>query len=221
MAAGKPAVRQLRRLFDPSTDMLCVAGFDGYLKAVNDALGRALGYPADEFLAKPLLEFVYPDDRDATGAELKRTQEIVTRQAEEILELSIPIMQVWDGVLVAPLIGTLESQRTQQLMEHLLQRVIDTNSPVALVDITGVPVIDTQTAQHLVETITAVRLLDAQVVLTGVRPAIAQTLVHLGIDLGDITTHASLSAGLGVALAALNLQVVSSGSGTGGVADGR
>jgi len=111
-------------------------------------------------------------------------------------------------VVVAPLIGSLDSQRTQQFMERLLNRIVETNSPVALVDITGVPTIDTQTAQHLIETISAVRLLGAQVVLTGVRPAIAQTLVHLGIDLSDIITRASLSTGLQVALDILKLQVV-------------
>ena len=103
------------------------------------------------------------------------------------MELSTPVMQVWQGVVVAPLIGSLDSQRTQQFMERLLNRIVETNSPVALVDIMGVPTIDTQTAQHLIETISAVRLLGAQVVLTGVRPAIAQTLVHLGIDLSGIT----------------------------------
>ena len=97
-------------------------------------------------------------------------------------------------------------------MERLLNRIVETNSPVALVDITGVPIIDTQTAQHLIETISAVRLLGAQVVLTGVRPAIAQTLVHLGIDLSGIITRASLSAGLQVAFDLLKLQVVSKDS---------
>ncbi|MEJ2081939.1 MAG: STAS domain-containing protein, partial [Acidobacteriota bacterium] len=129
-------------------------------------------------------------------------------QSREIMELSTPVMQVWRGVVVAPLIGSLDSQRTQQFMERLLNRIVETNSPMALVDIMGVPTIDTQTAQHLVETISAVRLLGAQVVLTGVQPAIAQTLVHLGIDLSDITTRSSLAAGLLVALDMLNLQVV-------------
>jgi rsbT co-antagonist protein RsbR len=121
-------------------------------------------------------------------------------------------MQVWQGVVVAPLIGSLDSLRTQQFMERLLSRIVETNSPVALVDIMGVPTIDTQTAQHLIETISAVRLLGAQVVLTGVRPAIAQTLVHLGIDLTDIITRSSLGAGLKVALDMLDLQVVSKDS---------
>jgi len=149
--------------------------------------------------------------RDLT--ERKQAEERIQQQSKEIMELSTPVMQVWQGVVAAPLIGTLDSQRTQQFMERLLTRVVETNSPVALVDIMGVPTIDTQTAQHLIETISAVRLLGAQVVLTGVRPAIAQTLVHLGIDLSDIITRSSLAAGIQVALDILNLQVVGKNAG--------
>lgn len=137
----------------------------------------------------------------------KRMEDMLARQTEEILEISTPVMEVWTGVVVAPLIGTLDSRRSQRFMEVLLERIVETNSSVALVDITGVPAIDTQTAQHLIETITAVRLLGAQVVLTGVRPAIAQTLVHLGIGLSDIVTRSSLSAGLRVAMDMLNVQM--------------
>jgi rsbT co-antagonist protein RsbR len=146
--------------------------------------------------------------RDLT--ERKRAEERATLQAREILEISTPVIQIWDGVLMAPLIGTLDSQRTQKLMEGLLERIVQTNSAVALLDVTGVPTIDTRTAQHLAETTTAVRLLGAQAVLTGVRPAIAQTLAHLGVDLGEITTRSTLAAGFRVALNLLNLQVVSS-----------
>ena len=145
--------------------------------------------------------------RDLT--ERKRAEEKATLQAREILEISTPVIQIWDGVLMAPLIGTLDSGRTQKLMEGLLERIVQTNSAVALLDVTGVPTIDTRTAQHLAEMTTAVRLLGAQAVLTGVRPAIAQTLAHLGVDLGEITTRSSLAAGLRVALDLLNLQVVS------------
>jgi PAS domain S-box-containing protein len=141
-------------------------------------------------------------------SERKQAEERIQQQSREIMELSTPVMQVWHGVVAAPLIGSLDSQRTQQFMERLLSRIVETNSPVALVDIMGVPTVDTQTAQHLIDTVSAVRLLGAQVVLTGVRPAIAQTLVHLGIDLSDIITRSSLSAGLQVALEILNLQVV-------------
>jgi PAS domain S-box-containing protein len=151
--------------------------------------------------------------RDLT--ERKENEERIRQQAREITELSTPVMQVWQGVVAAPLIGSLDSQRTQQFMERLLTRIVETNSPVALVDITGVPTIDTQTAQHLIETVSAVRLLGAQVVLTGVRPAIAQTLVHLGIDLSGIITRASLAAGLQVALEVLDLEVVTKNPGRG------
>jgi rsbT co-antagonist protein RsbR len=147
--------------------------------------------------------------RDVT--ERRLNEERIQQQSREIMELSTPVMQVWQGVVAAPLIGSLDSQRTQQFMERLLSRIVETNSPVALVDIMGVPTIDTQTAQHLIETVSAVRLLGAQVVLTGVRPAIAQTLVHLGIDLSDIITRSSLAAGIQVALEILNLQVVGKG----------
>jgi PAS domain S-box-containing protein len=141
---------------------------------------------------------------------LAKQTEVIQRQAQEILEISTPVMQVWEGVLVAPLIGILDSPRTQRFMERLLQHIVETNSPMALVDVTGVPTIDTQTAQHLIDTISAVRLLGAQVVLTGIRPAIAQTLVHLGVDLSGITTRSSLSGGLLVAMDSLGLQVVTS-----------
>lgn len=138
----------------------------------------------------------------------KQAEERIRQQGRDILEMAtVPVVQVWDGVLLVPLIGMLDSQRSQQLMERLLQRITDTGSPVALLDITGVPTIDTQTAQHLIETIKAVRFVGADVVLTGVRPSIAQTLVHLGIDLSNVTTRSSLTTGLRVALSKLNLQV--------------
>jgi PAS domain S-box-containing protein len=141
--------------------------------------------------------------------EQKLAERRIQEQNEAILELSTPVMQIWDGIVVVPLIGSLDSQRTQMFMERLLERIVETNSPMALVDIMGVPTVDTQTAQHLIETISAVRLLGAQVVLTGVRPVIAQTLVRLGVDLSGIQTRSSLSAGLKVALDALSLHVVS------------
>jgi len=144
--------------------------------------------------------------RDLTDR--KQAEERILRQAQEIMEMAaVPVVEVWDGVVLVPLIGTLDSARTQQLMERLLQRVTDTASPVAVVDITGVPAIDTQTAQHLIETIKAVRLVGAEVVLTGVRPSIAQTLVHLSIDLANVVTRSSLSAGLRMAFDILGLTV--------------
>ncbi|MFH0793576.1 MAG: PAS domain S-box protein [bacterium] len=143
--------------------------------------------------------------RDLT--ERKKAEELLSKQAKTILEISTPVLQMWEGIVVAPLIGSMDSERTQQLMERLLQRIVETGSQVALIDITGVPTIDTRTAQHLIETITSVRLLGAQAILTGVRPAIAQTLAHLGIDMSGIVTRSSLSSGLLVALDTLNLAV--------------
>ena len=133
--------------------------------------------------------------------------EALSRRANEILEIATPVVQVWEGVMLAPLIGSLDSQRTQQLMEKLLESIVDTRSSVALIDITGVPSIDTQTARHLVEAVSAVRLLGADVILTGIRPAIAQTLVHLGVDLSGVATRSSLSSGLRVALEIVGLRV--------------
>jgi len=141
--------------------------------------------------------------------ERKRAEEIVSRQAREIMEVSIPVIQIWEGIVSVPLIGTLDSQRTQQLMEQLLQRIVETNSIVALIDVTGVPTIDTQTAQHLIETMKAVQLLGAQVILTGIRPGIAQTLVHLGINLSSVNTRSSMAAGLRFAMDLAGLRVMS------------
>jgi len=144
--------------------------------------------------------------RDLTDR--KAAEERLRQQSREVMEMAtVPVVQVWEGIMLVPLIGMLDSARTQQLMERLLHRLTETGSAVAVVDITGVPTIDTQTAQHLIETIKAVRYIGAEVVLTGVRPAIAQTLVHLGVDLSTATTRASLAAGLRVAFGLLNLRV--------------
>lgn len=155
--------------------------------------------------------------RDLT--ERKRSEELLTRQAQEILALSTPVVRVWEGVVLLPLIGTLDSQRTQQMMEQLLNAIVETNSSIALVDITGVPAIDSKTARHLVETINAVRLLGAEAVLTGVRPAIAQTLVHLGLGLTGVTTRSSLIAGIRYSLDSLGLRI--SGKTDGGPPEAR
>ena len=141
--------------------------------------------------------------------EYKKTEDIIRRQSKEILELSIPVLQVWGGILVAPLIGTMDTERTQRFMEHFLKKIVETSSTVVLVDITGVPSVDTQTAQHFVESIIAARLLGTRVILTGISPAIAQTLVHLGVDMSDFETKSSLSAGLAVALKFLGIQLTS------------
>jgi rsbT co-antagonist protein RsbR len=127
-------------------------------------------------------------------------EEVIARQQQELLELSTPVVKLWDGVLAVPMIGTLDSSRTQLVMESLLQRIVDTGSELAIIDITGVPTVDTLVAQHLLKTVTAIRLMGADCIISGVRPQIAQTIVHLGIDLAGITTKASLADALALAL---------------------
>jgi rsbT co-antagonist protein RsbR len=127
-------------------------------------------------------------------------EEIILKQREEMLELSTPVIQLWDGVLALPIIGTLDSSRTQVVMEALLQQIVTTRSPIAILDITGVPTVDTLTAQHLLKTVAAARLMGAECIISGIRPQIAQTIVHLGVDLGDVQTKASLADAFRVAL---------------------
>jgi rsbT co-antagonist protein RsbR len=131
---------------------------------------------------------------------LKTREEIIRRQQEEMLELSTPVVKLWDGILALPVIGTLDSARTQVVMEALLDNIVKTNSKVAIIDITGVPTVDTIVAQHLLKTVTAARLMGADCIISGVRPQIAQTIVHLGINLLDVTTKATLSDAFAVAL---------------------
>ena len=123
----------------------------------------------------------------------KSREEVITRQQEDMLELSTPVVKLWEGVLAVPVIGTLDSRRTQVVMESLLQRIVEVGAEVAIIDITGVPTVDTLTAQHLIKTITAARLMGADCVISGIRPQIAQTIVHLGVDLADIVTKATLA----------------------------
>jgi rsbT co-antagonist protein RsbR len=138
----------------------------------------------------------------------KSREAIIARQQEEMLELSTPVVTLWEGVLALPLIGTLDSQRTQSVMESLLQRIVETESDIAIIDITGVPTVDTLTAQHLLKTITAARLMGADCIISGIRPQIAQTIVHLGVSLGDVVTKSSLAGAFQVALARRGDQIV-------------
>jgi rsbT co-antagonist protein RsbR len=136
-----------------------------------------------------------------TASTYQRTrEEVIQRQQQELLELSTPVVKLWDGVLAVPMIGTLDSSRTQLVMESLLQRIVDTGSEIAIIDITGVPTVDTLVAQHLLKTVTAIRLMGADCIISGVRPQIAQTIVHLGIDLQGIVTKASLADALALAM---------------------
>ena len=131
----------------------------------------------------------------------KSREELIARQQQEMLELSTPVVKLWDGVLALPLIGTLDSARTQIVMESLLQRIVETGSEVAIIDITGVPTVDTLVAQHLIKTVTAARLMGADCIISGIRPQTAQTIVHLGVDLADVATKATLADAFRLALA--------------------
>ncbi len=125
---------------------------------------------------------------------------VISRQQEELLELSTPVVRLWDNVLALPLIGTLDSERTQVVMENLLEKIVETEALIAIIDITGVPTVDTLVAQHLLKTVAAARLMGADCIISGIRPQIAQTIIHLGIDLSQVVTKATLADAFAVAL---------------------
>src|SRR6188474_3055763 len=135
-------------------------------------------------------------------------EKVIVRQQQELMELSTPVVTLWDGVLALPVIGTLDSSRTQVVMENLLQRIVETGALIAIIDITGVSTVDTLTAQHLLKTVAAARLMGADCIISGIRPQIAQTIVHLGVDLGTVVTKATLADALAIALRRLGLTVV-------------
>jgi rsbT co-antagonist protein RsbR len=137
----------------------------------------------------------------------KGREEIISRQQQELMELSTPVVELWEGILALPLIGTLDSARTQVVMESLLQAIVDTGSSIAIIDITGVPVVDTLVAQHLLKTVAAARLMGADCIISGIRPQIAQTIVHLGVEISDVLTKATLADAFAVALQRLGLGV--------------
>jgi rsbT co-antagonist protein RsbR len=135
-------------------------------------------------------------------------EEVINRQQEELLELSTPVVKLWDGILAIPMIGTLDSARTQLVMESLLQKIVEEGALMAIIDITGVPTVDTLVAQHLLKTVTAIRLMGADCIISGVRPQIAQTIVHLGVDLKGVTTKANLADALALGLKRSGFAVV-------------
>ncbi len=155
---------------------------------------------ADDFVDKLALH--------TTDSYIHGRDQVIVRQQEEMLELSTPVVTLWDGIVALPLIGTLDSARTQVVMESLLQAIVQTNSRIAIIDITGVPTVDTLVAQHLLKTITAARLMGAECILSGIRPQIAQTIVHLGINLEDVITKSKLSDAFRMALERSGRKVV-------------
>ena len=138
----------------------------------------------------------------------KSREEVIARQQEELMELSTPVVELWEGILALPLIGTLDSARTQVVMENLLQEIVKTGAEIAIIDITGVPTVDTLVAQHLIKTVSAARLMGADCIISGIRPQIAQTIVHLGVEM-DVTSKATMADALGLALRRVGKAVVS------------
>lgn len=138
---------------------------------------------------------------------IKGREEVILRQTDEIAEISTPVIRVWDGILALPIIGTLDSARTQVVMENLLQQIVETGSSIAILDISGVPAVDSLVAQHLIKTVSATRLMGAECIISGIRPEIAQTVVHLGIDLSNIITKATLASALKYAFSMTSLEV--------------
>jgi rsbT co-antagonist protein RsbR len=185
--------------FTPSETALFVLS----LKSPLFDLVREQNTKDPEQLFKDILEvgdFVDKLALHTTDSFIHGRDQVIARQQEEMLELSTPVVTLWDGIVALPLIGTLDSARTQIVMESLLQAIVQTNSRFAIIDITGVPTVDTLVAQHLLKTITAARLMGAECILSGIRPQIAQTIVHLGINLEDVITKAKLSDAFRLAL---------------------
>ena len=180
----KPAIfAQVRQKYAQTADLLFA-----HLSVVDGFLDKLALHTTDSFI----------QGRD----------KVIARQQEDMLELSTPVVMLWDGILALPLIGTLDSARSQVVMESLLQAIVQTNSRFAIIDITGVATVDTLVAQHLLKTMTAARLMGAECILSGIRPQIAQTIVHLGINLQDIVTKAKLADAFRLALEQSGRKVV-------------
>jgi len=158
------------------------------LSGVEAALDLLIDDLTDELRQRDIMQ----KESDEKLSKIQEQQKTIMQQQEDLLELSSPVSKVWDNILILPVIGTLDSQRTQIMMENLLQKIVDTGCTMAILDITGVPTVDTQVANHLLKTVTSARLLGAECILSGISPAIAQTIVHLGIDLSIIRTKATL-----------------------------
>jgi rsbT co-antagonist protein RsbR len=195
-----------RQGFSPSETATLVFGVKEALLGVLTAEGRG-DVPAD-FVALSRLV----DDMGLFTFEVyaKAREEILAEQTEQLLELSTPVVKLWDGIVAVPLIGTLDSARAQVVMEKLLQTLVDTGAAYAIVDITGVPAVDTQVAQHILKTVVAARLMGAECVISGIRPQIAQTVVALGIEFGDIVTKATLADALVHTLRASGVEITRS-----------
>jgi rsbT co-antagonist protein RsbR len=172
-----------------------------FKRPMFSVLQRTVPDAAAQVAAIWMLSVLVDKMAQSTVSTYQQTREdIIRRQQQDLLELSTPVIKLWEGVLAVPMIGTLDSSRTQMVMETLLQRIVETGSTLAIIDITGVPTVDTLVAQHLLKTVSAIRLMGAECVISGIRPQIAQTIVHLGIDLQGIASKSSLADALALAL---------------------
>jgi rsbT co-antagonist protein RsbR len=207
---GSPAWRPMRDLIASISRSRALQGFSpsetamfvfSLKRPVFDLLRRQGG--DSDTLGADLIEASELLDRlglYATEVFQQAREEVIARQQQDMLELSTPVVKLWEGVLALPMIGTLDSARTQVVMETLLQRIVETGAELAIIDITGVPTVDTLVAQHLLKTVTAARLMGADCIISGIRPQIAQTIVHLGVDLSMVTTKATLADAFRLAL---------------------
>lgn len=184
-----------------------------YIFSLKDALLNALNTELKNDPAT-LVDAIFSVNRlmDSMGVVtfetyIKGREEVILRQTDEITEISTPVIRVWDGILALPIIGTLDSSRTQVVMENLLQEIVESGSTIAILDISGVPAVDSLVAQHLIKTVAATRLMGAECIISGIRPEIAQTIVHLGIDLSNIVTKATLASALKYAFGLLKIEV--------------
>ncbi|MDH2414728.1 STAS domain-containing protein [Nocardioides sp. CER19] len=195
-----------RQGFSPTETAVGVYALKDAVLEILEAHGDLPGYRAFARLSRIV------DDLGMFMLETYATtrEAVIAEQAEALLELSTPVVKLWDGIVALPLVGTLDSARTQVVMEALLQTLVDTGSEHAIIDITGVPAVDTQVAQHLLKTVQAARLLGAECIISGIRPQIAQTVVALGIEFGDIHTKASLADAILLAMRRSGLDVVKS-----------
>ncbi|MBM3299406.1 MAG: STAS domain-containing protein [Deltaproteobacteria bacterium] len=192
--------------FSPSETAIFVFSFK---QPLLERLRKEHGNDADSLAQDVWIATVVLDQLGLYTTEVyqQSREQVIARQQSDLLELSTPVVQLWPGILCIPLIGTLDSERTQVVMESLLQRISETGSQIAIIDISGVPAVDTLVAQHLLKTVSAARLMGADCLVSGIRPQIAQTVVHLGVKLSDVTTKATLAAALDVALRSLGLEV--------------
>jgi len=194
-----------RQGFSPTETAVSVFALKDAVLGVLEAGGDAADYRAFADLSRVVDDLgLYMLETYAAARDT-----VIAEQAETLLELSTPVVKLWDGIVALPLVGTLDSARTQVVMEALLQALVDTGSEHAIIDITGVAAVDTQVAQHLLKTVQAARLLGAECIISGIRPQIAQTVVALGIEFGDIQTKANLSDAMLLAMRRSGLDVVS------------